>query len=157
MAVLVLAAIASLVPVQSANAAGNVRCATGQAKDGAYLCALTTVTASTDPKRPWLQKIELFIGGNKDTLEGGGCGEGGPSAAYVEQVWVVNPNAVGTFDYSTWGPGSGNLCQSRGYSKTWTMTERVRCNVHQVSAEVNLHDNGGADRWVHFVMDVETC
>jgi hypothetical protein len=154
-AALTLAAVGAVLSPPPANAAGNTRCATGQAKDGAYLCALTTVVRTSGGLRA--RRIELWIGGNRATLEGGGCGESGPSAARVESLSIVRGGGALSTGVTTWGPVTGNLCESQGYTRTWTMDEPVRCNRHQVAATAVLHDNGGADKRVHLAMDAETC
>lgn len=133
-----------------ANAAGNSRCDTGDAKDGAYLCAITNVVNVNGLR---VRRLELWVGGNRATLEGGGCGESGPSAVKIDEVSILN-NAETSY---LWGPRSSNLCQSQGYSRTWTMDIPIKCNGAKVYVNYVLHDNGGTDKRGVLFMDAETC
>jgi hypothetical protein len=149
LAALILACIV-LTPTP-ASALGNVDCAAKNA-DGAYVCLLSKATASADPGKVWLNGIEVWVGGNAATLEGGSCADNPAVKIKSIEVWSQTPNLL-------WGPRTGNLCKSQGYSKTYDVSPsiKVNCNAAFIKMDYVLRDNFGTDVSGTFFMDVETC
>jgi hypothetical protein len=150
-----LTAIGSLVitaaPAQAQNG-GNLDCESGSHNTGAQFCVVTSWhTVSSAPNKVVMDSIELFIGGDQSTLEGGSCASN-PAATYSSL------KITGTGGDVKWGPQPDNEVCAPGYSDTWSTSLNGLGPISPnatVSVSFKLRNNGGPDSTGAVLMTVD--